>query len=299
MSYTIEQNIIQGLPGIPFRNGVGNYEGVVNHCTDSPNHSGGDTPTGERNYEAKTFNSAFVHFFIGVENGQAKIEQVASTSYIAYGAGHTSNQRYLHLELDMYDDPGLFKLAYDAYVWLTAKLLADRKLGVTDKGSLWSHAEISNTFKETDHQDPISYLSGHGISWSQHVANVTAQYNAMTAPPAPTPVATHVPNEYVVQPGDNLTNIAKKFATTVAELEKLNNISNPSLIHPGQILVISEVKHLVTLLVDCNLREQPSLTAKILRVLPKGSSWIVNGEENGFYNVGGWVTTNTKYVTYK
>ena len=45
---------------------------------------------------------------------------------------------------------------------------------------------------------------------------------------------------YTVQRNDNLTEIAARFGTTVAELVRLNNISNPNLIYPGQVLIIRE-----------------------------------------------------------
>jgi lysozyme family protein len=41
---------------------------------------------------------------------------------------------------------------------------------------------------------------------------------------------------YVVKSGDNLSEIAEKFNTTVAELVKLNNIADKNTIYPGQIL---------------------------------------------------------------
>ena len=43
---------------------------------------------------------------------------------------------------------------------------------------------------------------------------------------------------YIVQSGDTLTSIAKKFNTTVERIAHLNNIINPNLIYPGQILKI-------------------------------------------------------------
>lgn len=43
---------------------------------------------------------------------------------------------------------------------------------------------------------------------------------------------------YTVKSGDNLTNIAKKYNTTVNSLVSLNNISNPNLIYVGQKLKI-------------------------------------------------------------
>ncbi len=45
---------------------------------------------------------------------------------------------------------------------------------------------------------------------------------------------------YTVQRNDNLTEIANRFGTTVAELVRLNNIANPNLIYPGQVLIIRE-----------------------------------------------------------
>jgi len=185
MSYPITVQYIPGLPNPPFRHGIGAYEGIAQHCTDNPNHSGGDTPTKERNYEVGSYQSAYVHFFIGVENNAPKIIQTAPTSYGAYGAGHTANTRFLHLELCMYDDPATFKMAYDAYVWLTAKLLADKNLGVSDKGTVWSHKEIADEWHETTHSDPIVYFQQHGISWTQHITNIQAAYNAIVAPPTP------------------------------------------------------------------------------------------------------------------
>ncbi|WP_242824111.1 LysM peptidoglycan-binding domain-containing protein [[Clostridium] dakarense] len=43
---------------------------------------------------------------------------------------------------------------------------------------------------------------------------------------------------YVVKSGDTLSGIAKKFNVTVDELVILNDIPNPNLIYPGQVLKI-------------------------------------------------------------
>jgi len=48
----------------------------------------------------------------------------------------------------------------------------------------------------------------------------------------------HYIKTYIVQSGDTLTSIAKKFNTTVDKIALLNNITNPNLIYPGQILKI-------------------------------------------------------------
>ena len=52
-----------------------------------------------------------------------------------------------------------------------------------------------------------------------------------------------VPSEdvkYTVVRGDTLSKIARQFGTTVSSLVELNNIINPDLIYPGQILIIKK-----------------------------------------------------------
>ena len=52
------------------------------------------------------------------------------------------------------------------------------------------------------------------------------------------PSSRHYIKTYIVQSGDTLTSIAKKFNTTTDKIALLNNITNPNLIYPGQILKI-------------------------------------------------------------
>lgn len=42
---------------------------------------------------------------------------------------------------------------------------------------------------------------------------------------------------YIIQPGDQLSNLANKFGMTVSDLKKLNNIRDPDKILPGQTLI--------------------------------------------------------------
>jgi len=56
--------------------------------------------------------------------------------------------------------------------------------------------------------------------------------------PTPRPSATPRPKTYKVRSGDNLSAIAVRFGTTVAEISALNKIANPSLIRVGQVLQI-------------------------------------------------------------
>lgn len=173
MPFQITVSLIPGLPQTPFRNGVGAYEGVVAHATDNYE----DTDTGERNYEANgAWKNAFVHFFVDDDS----ITQSADTNYLAWGAGPSANPRFLHVELCQTRDEQKFQAAYLKYCVLIAKLLADRNLGVSFKGTLWGHLEITNTLGGTTHTDPWGYLASHGKSKDQFITDVTWWYDELT-----------------------------------------------------------------------------------------------------------------------
>jgi N-acetylmuramoyl-L-alanine amidase len=217
MSYPISVNLISGLPKKPFRKGASAYEGIVNHSTATPEA----TAAAERNYEAAHWSNAFVHFFVD----WTSIIQVADTNYQAWGAGPNANPRFVHIELCETADPGKFAESYKRYVWLTAKLLKDKNLGVSDGGTLVSHAWVTKNLGGTTHTDPIVYLQSHGISWAQHVANVAAEYNGQAAP-APQPLQQSTPSGYVKRDGwveiiaSNL-NVRKGPGTNFAVIRQL------------------------------------------------------------------------------
>ena len=83
----------------------------------------------------------------------------------------------------------------------------------------------------------IRYMTrkrGNG-NWGQNYEFLTFIYQPGTTPdpPAPKPVY------YTIKRGDTLSGIAKQFNTTVAELVKLNNITNPNYIIAGDVILIS------------------------------------------------------------
>ena len=59
-------------------------------------------------------------------------------------------------------------------------------------------------------------------------------------PPGSEPPTPDEPVYYKVVRGDNLTKIAKKFNTTVAQLVIWNNLKNPNLILTGQVLIVGK-----------------------------------------------------------
>ncbi|MGG0120553.1 N-acetylmuramoyl-L-alanine amidase [Bacillus paranthracis] len=166
IAFADRQLIIQELPKTPYRGGVGNYEGVVAHSTATP-----EAPAiNIRTYETRTWKSAFVHYAVDWN----EVIQIASTDYMAYGAGPAANKRFVHVELCETSNPSKFKLAYEKYVKLLAKILRDRNIDV-DKG-LWTHNDVQQYLGGTTHTDPLDYLRSHNISENQFRADVKKAY---------------------------------------------------------------------------------------------------------------------------
>lgn len=46
------------------------------------------------------------------------------------------------------------------------------------------------------------------------------------------------PKYYAVRPGDTLWSIAQRYGMTVNDILAINNLGNPNLIYPGQILML-------------------------------------------------------------
>lgn len=50
------------------------------------------------------------------------------------------------------------------------------------------------------------------------------------------PAGSNMASYYITRPGDSLWSIAQMHGTTVADLSRLNGISNPNVIYPGQLI---------------------------------------------------------------
>ncbi|MGG3523075.1 N-acetylmuramoyl-L-alanine amidase [Bacillus pseudomycoides] len=159
--------IIDDLPKVPYRYGVGVYEGVVAHSTATP-----EAPAiNIQKYESRTWRNAFVHYAVDWN----ETIQIADTRYIAYGGGPGANKRFVHVELCETADYGKFKRSYEKYVKLLAKILKDNNLSV-EKG-LWTHYDVTKYLGGTDHEDPLDYLRSHGVSEAQFRADVKRAYS--------------------------------------------------------------------------------------------------------------------------
>jgi len=62
-----------------------------------------------------------------------------------------------------------------------------------------------------------------------------------TPMPCPMPTPAPKPKVYVVKKGDSVYKIAKRFGTTMEAIIVANKLHNPSLIYPGQVLLIPKV----------------------------------------------------------
>lgn len=107
--------------------------------------------------------------------------------------------------------------------------------------------------------------------------------------------------DYTVERGDTLSKIASEHGLTLSELLDANDLSNPNLIHPGQIIVIpgKDVVHVVTrgetlskiassygtsarLLADANGLTNPNLIRIGQEItVPRDAAKIVQGSNSG------------------
>ncbi|WP_242145927.1 MULTISPECIES: N-acetylmuramoyl-L-alanine amidase, partial [unclassified Bacillus cereus group] len=210
--------IIPDLPKIPYRNGVGAYEGVVAHSTATP-----EAPAiNIQKYESRTWRNAFVHYAVDWN----ETIQIASANYIAYGAGPYANKRFVHVELCETADYTKFKRSYEKYVKLLAKILRNRGLSV-EKG-LWTHSDVTHYLGGTDHEDPLSYLRKHGVSEAQFRADVKRAYHNSNVevsvpekPSKPEEVPTAVTDGIAYIEGYNV-NLRKGPGTSYSKIRQLN-----------------------------------------------------------------------------
>lgn len=111
---------------------------------------------------------------------------------------------------------------------------------------------------ETDYKEACKKIKAAGYATDPNYTNlliniiesnklydIDKQAAGATAKPAKQTAAkktTSKASTYTVKAGDTLSEIAVKYDTTVAKLQKLNNISNPNLIKVGQKLKLKETK---------------------------------------------------------
>jgi N-acetylmuramoyl-L-alanine amidase CwlA/microcystin-dependent protein len=169
MSYTIQQKYIsKNRSYVPLT-----VDGWVLHSTANPG------ATAENNYQYFNNNDvdASAHFF----TDWTTIINTVPTTEQAWHAGPAANTRYLSVEMCEPSgyDVAKFNEVWSRTVWLVAADLKVRGFGV-DK--IFSHADISNTYHETDHLDPISFLAAYGKTMQDFRNAVQGELDSSDAP---------------------------------------------------------------------------------------------------------------------
>lgn len=152
-------------------------QGIVLHDTDDA----GATAQAEHDYFNSGYRSASAHAFVD----WSEIIQCIPWSEVAWGSGPTSNHRYLQVELCVprTQDAGLFEKVWnnatDLFAYLFVNVL---KIHTVSKDNLLSHADVSNRWHETDHQDPVSYFQQYGKTVDNFRAAVQEKINNILNP---------------------------------------------------------------------------------------------------------------------
>ena len=146
----IEEDYTSYFPKYGYRNGVGRPEGIVVHDTANDN----STIDGEIAFMKRNYNSAFVHAFV---DGNRIIE-TAPTDYLSWGAGPYGNQRFINVEIVHTHDYDSFARSMNNYADYAATQLQYYNLKPDSaendgRGTVWTHAAISNFLGGTDHAD--------------------------------------------------------------------------------------------------------------------------------------------------
>jgi murein DD-endopeptidase MepM/ murein hydrolase activator NlpD len=189
------------------------YDGVVVDARKSSAAGGGfgNFVTLSHKINGEDYVTIYAHMLddsIKVKQGQ-KIE--AGTPIGKMGSTGMSTGKHLHWELQK----------SKKYAWNATGLNFIEPVAFFD--ALIKLEAIKGTAKnETPVDAPVAPAPVHGSALAPKTAPV---------PPKP-PIA----DTYTVVKGDNLTRIAARYGTTVAELVRINAIKNANLINVGQVL---------------------------------------------------------------
>ncbi|MDP4144478.1 MAG: N-acetylmuramoyl-L-alanine amidase [Bacillota bacterium] len=154
--------------------------GLVIHDTDNE----GATAQNNRDYFNRVYVAASAHYFV---DWNTDIETIPENE-VAWHAGPTANHRYLSIEMCMPygHDTDKFNKVYENTVQLAADMCKRYGWSTQD---IRSHYWVSETFHETDHEDPIAYLGEYGKSWDMLLNDIQKTINGQSVSVAVAPMA--------------------------------------------------------------------------------------------------------------
>jgi N-acetylmuramoyl-L-alanine amidase CwlA len=144
-------------------------KGIVVHETANP----GDSDEMEQAYFNGGDRQASAHAFID----QDSITQCIEWDNKAWHAGPIANGNYIGIELCHTSDAAKFAEIWKRGTWLFAFLLTKHNILKVTADTVMSHAEVSNRWHETDHQDPVSYFASFGKTVDMFRSDVQTEVN--------------------------------------------------------------------------------------------------------------------------
>lgn len=238
------------------------------------------------------YREAGVHAFIGLNaKGNVETYQVLPYEWGAWGVGKGSKGSYnfaptAHIQFEICEDnlkdESYFNKVFKEAIEYCAYLC--KKFG-WNSHVICSHAESHARGYGGNHADCDHWLKRYGKTMDWFRAEVQKLLDAKEQKETETKIEY---TEYVVQKGDNLSKIAKKFGTTVNAIAEANGIVNKNLIHIGDELMIPVSKN-----VSVEAEIKPSVTIKVgdkVKVRA-GIKTYANGKK-----MASWVADATLYV---
>ena len=216
----IEEDYTSYFPKYGYRNGVGRPEGIVVHDTANDN----STIDGEIAFMKRNYTNAFVHAFV---DGNRIIE-TAPTDYLSWGAGPYGNQRFINVEIVHTHDYDSFARSMNNYADYAATQLQYYNLKPDSaendgRGTVWTHAAISNFLGGTDHADPHQYLRSHNYSYAELYDLIYEKYLIKTKQVAPWGTTSTKPSQPSKPSGGTNNKLTVSANRGVAQIKPTNN----------------------------------------------------------------------------
>jgi N-acetylmuramoyl-L-alanine amidase CwlA len=143
-----------------------NPQGFVIHDTDDV----GATSQNEHDYFNSGNRQASAHYF----TDWTSIIRTIPENEVAWHAGSIANNKFLSVEMCCPSNHNVsqFQEVWNRTVWLVADSCV--RYGWTSN-EVWSHKGISDTYHQTDHQDPYAFIQSYGKTWSDLLNAIDAK----------------------------------------------------------------------------------------------------------------------------